>query len=84
MPRHLLHRGQVDAQIQQIADPGSAQVVRCRGLDLALEAALPAYPPGRAGAEPSRAAAGANQAAGFQHSAEERTRLWVTNLKPIL
>jgi hypothetical protein len=84
MPRHLPHRGRVDAQVQQISDPGSAQVVRCRGLDLALEAALPAYPPGGARAQPSRTAAGANKAAGLQHSAEERTRLWATNLKPIL
>jgi len=43
--RHLLHRGQVDAQIQQVSDPGSAQVVWCRRLDLALAATLPADPP---------------------------------------
>ena len=52
-----------------------AQVVRCRRLDLPLEAALPAYPPGGAGAEPSRAGTGANEPAGLQHRAEEGTRL---------
>src|SRR3989442_66736 len=80
MSGHLLHRGQVDAQVQQISDPGSAQVVRCRSLDLALPAALPADPPGGGGAEPSQAGIGANQAAGLQHGAEERAWFRATNL----
>jgi hypothetical protein len=84
MPSHLLHCGEIDAQVEQISDPGSAQVVWCRRLDLALAATLPADPPGGGGAEPSQAGAGPNQAAGLQHSAEERARLRATNRKPIL
>ncbi|MDQ6899217.1 MAG: hypothetical protein M3072_06885 [Candidatus Dormibacteraeota bacterium] len=49
MPRHLLHGGQVDAKVQEASDPGSAQDVQCLGLDLALAAALTAYPPGGPG-----------------------------------
>ncbi len=75
MPGHLLHRSQVDAQIQKISDPGTAKVVRGRRLDLALETALLTDPPDRGGAEPSQAVGGANQAAGLQHSAKERARL---------
>jgi hypothetical protein len=78
LSRHLLHRGQVDTQVEQIPDPGSAQVVGCRRLDLGLEAALLADPPGRSRAEPSQATALPNQAAGLEDSAEERSRFGAT------
>jgi hypothetical protein len=52
MPRHLLHGGEVDTEVEQIPDPSSAQIVRCGGLDLGLEAALPADPPACRRAEP--------------------------------
>jgi hypothetical protein len=52
MSRHLLHGGQVDAQVKQVPDPGPAQVVRRRRLDPALEPALATDPPGAAQAAP--------------------------------
>ena len=73
MPRHLLHGGQVDAQ-----------VVEGGGLDLDLEAALPTDPPGGRWGEASQTMAFAEQAPGLEHRAEERARLRPASLQPIL
>jgi hypothetical protein len=72
VPRHLLHCGQIDAQVEQVPDPGPAQVVRCRGLDLGLATTLAADLPGRCWAEAGQAFVEADQAAGLEHCAEER------------
>jgi hypothetical protein len=53
MPRHLLHGGQVDTQVEQVPDPSPAQVMRSGGLELGLETALTTDPPGAPGAEAS-------------------------------
>jgi hypothetical protein len=51
MPRHLLHGGQVDTEVDQVSDPSPAQVMRSGGPELGLEPALTTDPPGAAGAE---------------------------------
>jgi hypothetical protein len=80
MPRHLLYGRQVDAQVEQIPDPGASQIVRRRRQDLGLEAALPADPPGAAGAETSQLIAFSQQAPGLEHRTKERPRLQAASL----
>jgi hypothetical protein len=72
---HLLHGGQVDTEVEQIPDPGPAQVMRGGGLDLSLEPALTTDPPGAAGAEASQLIALPQQAPGLEHRTEEGARL---------
>jgi hypothetical protein len=62
VPRHLLHRRQIHAQIQQVLDPCPAEVIWRGRLDLGIEPALSADPPGGGGAEPSQLIALAEQA----------------------
>jgi hypothetical protein len=75
MSRHLLHRGQVDAQVEEIPYPGPAQIMRCGSLDLGLAAALAADLPGRCRTEPSLVLTGPGQTSGLDHGAKERARL---------
>jgi hypothetical protein len=84
MPRHLLHGGQVHAQVEQIPNPGSPQIVGSGGLHLSLEAALPADPPGTPGAEASQLIPLLQQPSGLEHRTEERARLGAANLQPVL
>jgi len=84
VPRHLLHPGQIDAQIQQVPDPCPAQVMWHGRLDLGLEPALPADPLGGGGAEPSQLIALAGAGARLENRAEERARLWAASSQPIL
>jgi hypothetical protein len=84
MPRHLLHGGQVHTQIEQVPNPGPAQIVRCRRLDLGLEATLTTDPPGAAGAEASQLIPLPKQAPGLEHRTEERARIEAADLQPIL
>jgi hypothetical protein len=75
MPRHLLHGGQVDAEVEQVPDPGPAQVVGSGGLDPGLEPALTTDPPGAARAEANQLIALPRQAPGLEHRTEEGARL---------
>jgi hypothetical protein len=84
MPRHLLHSGQVDTQIEQVPDPGPAEIVGRGGLDLSLEPALAADPPGAARAEASQLTPVPKQAPRLEHGAEERARLRPPNPQPVL
>jgi hypothetical protein len=52
VPGHLLHSGQVHAEVEQVPDPGAAQVVGDGSPDLGLESALATDPPGGGGTEP--------------------------------
>jgi hypothetical protein len=84
MARHLLYGSQVDAEIEQVPDPGPAQVMRSGGLDLGLKPALTTDPPCAAGAEASQLIPLPKQAPGLEHRTEERARLGAASLQPIL
>jgi hypothetical protein len=84
MPRHLLHGGQVHAEVEQVPDPGPAQIVRRRRLDLGLEATLATDSPCAAGAEASQLTFLPKQAARLEHRAEKSARLGAANLQPVL
>jgi hypothetical protein len=75
MSGHLLHRGQVDAQVEKVRDPSPAQVMGSGGRNPGLEAALPADPPGRGRAEAGQLTGFALEATGLDHRAVERARL---------
>jgi hypothetical protein len=79
MPGHLLHGGQVDAEVEQVPDPGPPQIVRCRRLDLRLEPALTTDPPGAARTETSQLVPLPKQPSGLEHRTEERARLGAAN-----
>jgi hypothetical protein len=84
MPRHLLHGGQVDTQVEQVPDPSAAQVVRSGGLDLGLEPALATDSPGAAGAEASQLIPLPKQPPRLEHRAEKRAGLGAANLQSVL
>jgi len=84
MPRHLLHGGQVDAEVEQVSDPGPAQVVGSGGRDLGLEAALATDSQACGGAEAGQLTGLTLEAARLEHGAEERARLRTADLDPVL